>query len=117
MAGFEQDKRLAFAFIEHHRERFPSLVKAFEEDMEALLNHLRLPFAHRRYVRTTNLIGRSFEEGRRRTKVIPGFLTEKSALNLVFSVLIRASNRRRRVSFRPTEIIYLDRLRKELGLR
>ena len=116
-AGFEQGKALAFVFIERHRDRFPSLVKAFEEDMEALLNHLRLPFTHRRYVRTTNLIERSFEEERRRTKVIPGFLTEKSALKLVFSVLIRASRRWRRVSFRPTEVAYLDRLRKELGIR
>jgi transposase-like protein len=116
-AGFEQGKALAFGFIERHRERFPSLVKAFEEDMEALLNHLRLPFTHRRYVRTTNLIERSFEEERRRTKVIPGFLTERSALKLVFSVLIRASRRWRRVSFRQTEIAHLDRLRKELGIR
>lgn len=116
-AGFEQGKALGFAFIERYRDRFPSLVKAFEEDMEALLNHLRLPFTHRRYVRTTNLIERSFEEERRRTKVIPGFLTERSALKLVFSVLIRASRRWRRVSFRPTELVSLDRLRKELGIR
>ncbi|RLG67096.1 MAG: hypothetical protein DRO11_10540 [Methanobacteriota archaeon] len=59
----------------------------------------------------------SFEEERRRTKVIPGFLTERAALKLVFSVLIRASKRWRRVSFRPTELAYLDRLRKELGIR
>ncbi len=115
-AGFEQGRQLAFAFIERYRSVFPSLVRAFEDDMEALLSHLRLPFTHRKYVRTTNLIERSFEEERRRTKVIPGFLTEKSALKLVFSVLIRASKRWRRVNFHPTEIAYLERLRKELGI-
>jgi transposase-like protein len=75
-AGFEQGKELAFAFIERYRdyrERLRSLVKAFEEDMEALSNHLRLPLAHRSYVRMTNLIERGFEEERRRTKMIPGF--------------------------------------------
>jgi len=116
-AGFEQGEVLAFAVIERYRGRFPSWVKAFEEDMEALLSHLRLPFTHRTYVRTTNLIERSFEEERRRAKVIAGFLTERSAPKLVFSVLIRASKRWRRVSFRPTELAYLDRLRKELGIR
>jgi transposase-like protein len=58
--------------------------------VEALLNHLRVPFRHRRSVRTTNLVERSFKEERRRTKIIPCFQTEKSALDLVFSALIRA---------------------------
>jgi len=68
-------------------------------------------------VRTTNLVERSFEEERRRTKVIPCFLTEKSALKLVFSVLIRAAKRWRRVSFTKTELNCLDRLREELGIK
>ena len=117
VAGYEQGKQMAYEFIEKYRDRFPSLVKAFREDLDALLNHLRLPFRHRRYVRTTNLVERSFEEERRRTKVIPCFLTEKSALKLVFSVLIRAAKRWRRVSFTKTELNYLDRLREELGIK
>ncbi len=88
-AGYEQGKQLAYEFIERYKDKFPSLVRAFKEDLDALLNHLRLPFRHRRYVRTTNLVERSFEEERRKTKVIPCFLTEKSALKLVFSVLSR----------------------------
>ena len=76
-----------------------------------------LPFRHRRYVRTTNLVERSFEEERRRRKVIPCFLTEKSALKLVFSVLMRAAKRWRRISFTKIELNYLDRLREELGIK
>jgi len=116
-AGYEQGKQLAYAFIERYKNRFPSLVKAFKEDLDALLNHLRLPFRHRKYVRTTNLVERSFEEERRRTKVIPCFLTERSALKLVFSVLIRAAKRWRRVRFTKTELNCLDRIRGELGIR
>ena len=72
-AGYEQGKQKAYEFIEKYRDKFPSLVKAFREDLDALLNHLRLPFRHRRYVRTTNLVERSFEEERRRTKVFRVF--------------------------------------------
>ena len=39
------------------------LVKAFREDQEALLSHLKFPVVHRRSIRTTNLIERSFEMG------------------------------------------------------
>lgn len=41
--------------------------------------------------KTTNLIERSFEEERRRTKVLPRFCTEHSALKLVFGALYRAT--------------------------
>ena len=116
-AGYEQGKHMAYGFIEKYRDKFPSLVRAFKEDLDALLNHLRLPFRHRKYVRTTNLVERSFEEERRRTKVIPCFLTEKSALKLVFSVLMRAAKRWRRISFTRMELNYLDRLREELGIK
>jgi len=34
----------------------------------------------------------------------------------VFSVLIRAAKRWRRVSFTKTELNYLDRIREELGI-
>ena len=47
---------MAYEFIEKYKDKFPSLVKAFKEDLDALLNHLRLPFRHRKYVRTTNLV-------------------------------------------------------------
>ena len=50
--------------------------------MEASLAHLKIPEKHRKYVRTTNLIERAFEEERRRTKVLPRFFDEKSALKL-----------------------------------
>jgi len=86
------------------------------DDLDGLLNHLKIPIHHRKKVRTTNLIERSFEEERRRTKVIPGFLTEKSGLKLVFATLIRASKRWQRVVFNPFDIIALDKLRRELGI-
>ena len=107
-AGYEQGKQKAYEFIEKYKDKFPSLVRSFKEDLDALLNHLKLPFRHRRYVRTTNLVERSFEEERRRTKIIPCFLTEKSALKLVFSVLMRAAKGWRRINFTRIELDYLS---------
>ena len=57
-----------------------------------------------------------FEEERRRTKVNPGFLTEKSGFKLMFATLIRASKRWQRVVFNPFDIIALDKVRRELGI-
>jgi transposase-like protein len=116
-ANLAQGKQLAAQFILEHQRDYPSLIKAFKVDLEALLNVLRVPVAHRKYVRTTNIIERSFGEERRRTKVIPGFLTEKSALKLIFSVLIRATKRWQGVHFDALTIARLDKLRNELGLR
>lgn len=115
-SSYKQGKKLAESFIERRRREYPSLVVAFTEDLEALLAPLKLPVRHRKTVRTTNLIERSFEEERRRTKVIPGFWTEQGCLKLVFSVLIRAAKRWQRVSMGSLELKQIEALRKELGL-
>lgn len=83
-----------------------------EEDLEASLAHLKLPPCIG-IVRTTNLIERSFEEERRRAKVIPGFRTEKECLKLVFAALWRASERWRRVRFSEHERPQLEHYRQQ----
>jgi transposase-like protein len=113
---YERGKELALRFIEKYKREYPSLVASFTEDLKALLSHLKLPLRHRRSVRTTNLIERSFLEEKRRTKVIPGFFTERSCLKLVFSVLIKASRRWRKVPMDEMELKRIDALREELGL-
>ncbi len=103
-SAYQQGKALALSFLERYRKAYPSLVALLFEELEALLNHLKLPVQHRKHVRTTNLLERSFEEERRRSKVIPGFFTERSCLKLVFSVLIKASRRLRRIPMREVEL-------------
>lgn len=115
-ATYEMGKELAQGLIEKYKKEYPSLISSFSEDLEALLSHLKLPVRHRKNTRTTNLIERSFLEEKRRTKVIPGFWTEQSCLKLVFSVLIRASKRWRRIHIGEMELKRIDALRKELGL-
>src|SRR5207244_1006468 len=49
----------------------PSAIACLDDDFEGCIAHLRFPLAHRRAIRTTNLLERLFGEERRRTKVIP----------------------------------------------
>lgn len=91
-------------------------MRCFAEDLEASLAHLKVPVRHRINVRTTNLLERSFVEERRRSKVIPRFTDEKSAMKLVFATLIRASDRWSRVSVSDLERKQLGLLRQELGI-
>lgn len=82
---------------------YPTAAKCLREDLEASLAHLKLPVLHRRHIRTTNAVERSFEEERRRSKVIPKFRSEKECLKLVYSVLWRASEHWRAVRFSEHE--------------
>ena len=58
-----------------------------ETDLPALVTHLQFPSSHRKRIRTTNLLERTFVEVRRRTKVIGRFPGETSALSLIWAVL------------------------------
>ncbi|MDI6774373.1 MAG: transposase [Verrucomicrobiota bacterium] len=82
------------AIVAEYQERFPAAMKCLAQDIEECLTALKLPLAHRRQTRTTNLLERLFGEGKRRSKVIPRFTSEDSGLALMFAVLIDASEGR-----------------------
>jgi transposase-like protein len=113
---YEAGQLAAAGVMERFGNLYPSAMKCFADDLEASLNHLRLPVRHRIHVRTTNLLERSFVEERRRTKVIPRLLDERSAMKLVFATLIRCSERWQRISINELERQQLRLLRRELGL-
>jgi transposase-like protein len=112
----EAGEAAAASVIEQFSNTYPAAVRCLSEDLDASLNHLKLPVRHRINVRTTNLLERSFVEERRRSKVIPRFADEKSAMKLVFAALIRASERWSRVSVSELERKQLGLLRQELGI-
>jgi len=107
-------RQLAKEFIETYRAEYGRAVAAFESDLDDSLAHLKLPAIHRRCVRTTNLIERSFEEERRRTKVIPRLMSEESGLRLIFATLWRVSQRWRAVRFSEHEQRQIARLRASI---
>ena len=103
-------------FANTYAREYPAAVACFQDDLDALLAIHRVPVRHRIRVRTTNLAERSFEEERRRTKVIPRLMDEKAAMKLVFATMIRAADRWCRVSVSDLERHQLTLLRAELGL-
>lgn len=102
---------LAHQFLARHAHAYPAMVACFMDDMEACLTHLKYPLGHRKYIRTTNLLERGFEEQKRRTKIIPTFPGERSVIKLVYAVLVRASKQWNKVSMTPLEIEQLKALR------
>jgi len=112
----EVGKQAAEDVLARYSVLYPAAMRSFSDDVEASLTHLELPLAHRKHVRTTNLIERSFEEERRRTKILPRFWSEHSGLKLIFAVLWRASARWQRVRITSLERKQLELIRQQLGL-
>lgn len=110
----EAGSQAAAETIARFQREYPAAMKSFADDLEASLGHLRVPPAHRKFVRTTNLIERSFVEERRRTKVIPRFFDERSCLKLAFAALERAARRWQKVTITELEQRQLALLRNEL---
>jgi putative transposase len=92
----------------------PSALACLQDDFEACITHLRFPLAHRRAIRTTNLLERLFGEERRRTKVIPHAFGERAVLKLMYAALIRAAERWRGLCMTEFERRQLIAIRNEL---
>jgi putative transposase len=74
--------------------------------------HLRWPSEHRKRIRSTNLLERTFVEVRRRTKIIGRFPGETSALSLIWAVLELASRGWRGITMTPKAVAEIERLRR-----
>jgi transposase-like protein len=110
----EAGQQTAAELISRFQDQYPAAMKSFAHDLEASLAHLKLPPTHRKFVRTTNLIERSFAEQRRPTKVIPRFFDERSCLKLAFAAVQRAAKRWQRVHISELERRQLELLRSQL---
>jgi putative transposase len=95
-----------------YRAAYPSAAAVIERDLDALVCHLRFPAAHRKRIRSTNLLERTFVEVRRRTKVIGRFPGETSALCLIWAVLELSSRGWRGVVMTPRAVAEIERLRR-----
>ena len=100
--------------IADYRSAYPSAMAVIETDLPALVTHLRFPFEHRKRIRTTNLLERTFVEVRRRTKVIGRLPGETSALSLIWAVLELSSGGQRGVKMNPKTVAEIERLRRQL---
>ena len=108
--GLEKGRQL----IERFKQRYPSAMECLEKDLQECLTHLKFPVRHHRFIRTTNLLERTFGENKRRTKVIGRFPTERSCLKLVFAVMMRVSANWKGVRILNPEREQLDRIRQQI---
>jgi transposase-like protein len=95
-----------------YRRAYPAAMAVIERDLDALVCHLHFPSQHRKRIRSTNLLERTFVEVRRRTKVIGRFPGETSALSLVWAVLELSSRGWRGVVMTPRAVAEIERLRR-----
>ena len=93
---------------------YPTAVRCFEEDFEACIAHLHCPPAHRRIIRTTNLLERLFREDRRRTHAAGTLFGERPVLKLMYAALIRASQRWKGIEIDAFSRYQLERLAEDL---
>lgn len=102
-------------FVKRFARELPAATACFLDDFAACVAQLRLPIAHRRAIRTTNLLERLFSEERRRTKVIPHAFGERAVLKLMYASLIRAGQTWRKVVISEFELKQIDELQDILN--
>jgi len=86
----EADRQLD-RIVKKYADAAPRLAAWLEENVPEALAVLGLPAAHRRKLRTTNMLERINKEIKRRTRVATLFPNEQSALRLVTAVLMEIS--------------------------
>ena len=111
---YDEGLRLGKDLIGKFKERFPSAMECLEKALPEAITCLRFPKVHRKRISSSNLIERLFGEGKRRTKVIPRFPTEKSCLTLLYATLIDSSKRWYGVRMSVEVMQKIDALRAEV---
>ena len=86
----EADRQLG-QLVKKYADAAPKLAAWLEANVPEALTVLGLPAAHRRKLRTTNMLERINKEIKRRTRVATLFPNEQSALRLVTAVLMEIS--------------------------
>ena len=105
---------LASGLLADYEAELPSAPACFMDNFEACIAQLRMPIAHRRAIRTTNLLERLFVEERQRLKIIPNAFGEKPVLKLMFGAMIRAAERWRAIRVSELERRQMHAAREEL---
>lgn len=75
-------------WLQRWAETYPKLCDWVEENIEETFAFYRLPHAHRKHLRSTNLLERVNEEVKRRTHIVRSFPNAESCLRLVRALTI-----------------------------
>jgi len=70
-SSHEEGLKLGHELIARFKSRYTSAMECLEGDLAECLTYLKFPQVHWKIIRTSNLLERTFGEGKRRTKLIP----------------------------------------------
>ena len=97
------DQELA-AFITKYEKIYPTAVACLQRDLEASLTFYSFPAKHWKFIRTTNIIERLFNEVKKRShKMAAAFRNENSCLLMFYAVIRSLKLRRISVPTKETE--------------
>ena len=83
-------EQLAAAFREKHRGSYPSAISCLERDWDACLTFYAYPEAHWPNIRTSNIIERTFEEVKKRSKKMAAAFRNEGSCLLLFYAVVRS---------------------------
>jgi len=98
MAETKADAVVAFdLFVETHGVKYERAVKKLTKDKDVLFTFYDFPAEHWKHIRTTNPIESCFATVRNRTRKTKGCLSRKTALAMVFKLILSAKKKWRKL--------------------
>jgi len=94
----EESLGLMATFADTYGRDYPQAVECLLKDKEVLLTYFRYPREHWVSIKTTNPIESIFATVRLRTNAIRRIKSPRSALNLIFQLILRAQKKWRRIN-------------------
>ena len=99
MAETKREANAAFdLFVETYGVKYERAVKKLTKDRDELLAFYDFPAEHWKHIRTTNPIESAFSTVRNRTRKTRGCLNRKTALAMVFRLMMSAQKKWRKIS-------------------
>jgi putative transposase len=99
MAETKKEANAAFnLFVETYGVKYERAVAKLVKDRDVLLTFYGFPAEHWKHIRTTNPIESIFSTVRNRTHKTRGCLNRKTALSMVFRLMMSAKKKWRRIS-------------------
>ena len=99
MAETKKEAIVAFdLFVETYGVKYERAFKKLTKDRDVLLTFYDFPAEHWKHIRTTNPIESVFATVRNRTRKTKGCLSRKTALSMVFKLMMSAKKKWRKLS-------------------
>jgi transposase-like protein len=113
----EQSVKLMRAFAESYGNDYPRAVECLLKDQDQLLTYFSYPQAHWQSLKTTNPIESIFAPVKLRTNAARRIKSPRSALYLIYALIIRAQKRWRKINAPELVNDVIQRIKFENGIK